>query len=146
MSAENKLTLFISKWITCDNTKTKTISTEVLALCLVEYEWYCPLWVTGISKDHHYRHLLPTIWLDKRTIILKVSCSGKKKMLFSSMTIQDQTLQNKSKKKKKIIKMWDSSTPSILTRYSFYRFSFVWITKPFHKWLKIQKQKKLKTF
>ena len=43
-------------------------------------------------------------------------------------------------RKDKIVWMGDSPASSILTRFSTYRFSFVLITRTFHKWQNIQKQ------
>ena len=51
-----------------------------------------------------------------------------------------------TQQKYKIVKMGDSFTSFILTRFSTFKFSFVLITRTFHKWQYIQKQRSWKHF
>lgn len=57
-----------------NETISKTPSTDVFDLCLVEYKKSRPLRISGTWKDYHCIHLLPATWPSKRSITLRVFC------------------------------------------------------------------------
>lgn len=97
-----------------------------------------------IWKDYHRRHLLPSVWSAKQSIISKLSCfvKQKKKLLFSSMTMQEYTLQNKPKVRSL---GWEVLSPSFIpNRFITCRFSNASIVKTYHRRQNIQKQRSSK--
>lgn len=74
-------TLVIAKWETRVNIKTRTPTTDALALCLCsEYNTYRSFRTSGSWKGRYCRELLSAAWSDKESITPKVyyfekSCS-----------------------------------------------------------------------
>lgn len=121
------------QWEFSTNTKVRSSSTEIFALCMVEHERYLLFLATVTWKGNYCICLLPTSWPCKWTIKLKVACFGKLKSCYFPAWQCTSTYWKKNPKIiiKKISKMESASTSPILTWFSTFWFPSVPITRKF---------------